>query len=136
MANKKGLVANLVKLPSKQEDEHVEENNFKENNFVESSMEEMKKNIFTRLYNEPLRKQRRGSDTPISRKKYLEQLEEAECKFKPQLTKKTQKLAEEGKNRSKFEKVDMLLYEDALKRNQKQKKIEEDVIYRFYITKN
>ena len=88
---------------------------------------EMKKDFYKRLCVEKLQKSRARSGSPISRKQYLEALDEAECKFKPLLGERTKELAEEIKKQRKFDRIDNMLYEDAKKRLERKKKHEDDV---------
>ena len=86
-----------------------------------------KKEFFLRLNKEKMQKLRPRSGSPVSRKKFLEELEKAQCLFKPNLNENTDKLAEEMRMRRKIERVDELLYEDAKKRKERKKQLERNV---------
>ena len=91
--------------------------------------------FFNKLHKENMQKIRPRSGSPISRKEYLEKLEWEECKFKPELGEATLILAKESKSKRRIQKIDELLYEDAIRRKERKKMLEQNVRVHIHVNK-
>jgi len=88
-----------------------------------------RKAFFARLHKEILQKPSPRNENQVSTREMLEKQELEECKFKPELSKNTQEIANEVKEKRQINRIDKLLYEDAIKRKERKKMLEQNVFF-------